>query len=120
MNGLGAGEGYPSTPSAREKIETLLADEEITASLPEVAGSFTFKQVADPEKWLPTEVVLRQGYDSDSSVVLVVLRDLMSAAIASNADEDYFKSLFRLTGLKPEQARLRFDINAGLITKLES
>lgn len=119
MNGLGAGEGYPSAPSAREKIEMLLADEGITASLSEIVGLFTFKQVTDPEKWLPTEVVLRQGYDSDSSVVLVVLRDLVNAAITSNADEDYLKNLFRLTGLKPEQARLRFDINAGFITKLE-
>ena len=113
MSRVGAAEGFPDTPSAREKIGMLLASEEIATSLPEIVGSFTFEQEPDPEKWHPSEVVLREGYDSDPSVILVVLLDYMSAVIASNAAEDYLKGLLRLTGLKPQQARLRFDTDMG-------
>ena len=120
MNRLGAGEGCLNTSSAQEKIGILLADKEIAISLPAIVGSFTFEQEPDPEKWLPLEVVLREGYDSDPSVVLVVLLDYMNAAVASNASGDYLEGLFRLTGLKPQQARLRFDKNAGKIIKFET
>jgi hypothetical protein len=116
VNRLGAGEGCLNTSSAQEKIGILL----ITTSLPAVVGSFTFKQEPNPEKWLPLEVVLRGGYDSDPSVVLVILLDYMNAAVASNASGDYLEGLFRLTGLKPQQARLRFDKNTGKIIKFET
>lgn len=120
MNKLGAGEGCPNTSSAQEKIETLLADKEIATSLPAIVGLFTFEQQPDSKKWLPLEVVLREGYDSDPSVVLVVLLDFMGAAVAGNASGDYLESLFRLTGLKPQQARLRFDKNTGRTIKFET
>ena len=119
MNKLGTGEGCPNTSSAQEKIETLLTDEEITTSLSAIVGSFTFEQETGSEKWLPLEVVLREGYDSDPSVVLVVLLDFMGAAVANKASEKYLEDLFRLTGLKPQQARLRFDKNTGRTIKFE-
>ena len=128
MNRIGAGEGITNKPSAREKIEALLADKKITTSLPKRVGSFIFKQESDPDKREPSKVVLREGYNDDPTVVLVVLLDFMSAAITSNVNEEYLEGLFRLTGLKPERAKLRFDINTGDIiligtsdqTKLEA
>lgn len=125
--GAGAGEDYPKTLSARENIETLLADPEIAASFPEIVGSFTFepefdplKQQSDPEERPATTIILREGYDDDPVVVLVELLDIMRAAVENGATEEYLRGLLRKTGLKPQQARLRFDKNAGEVNIFET
>lgn len=120
MNELILDKNSRTRPTAHERIDAILADEDIFKALPRTIGKVVLMDKFDPEQE-PTEaeVAIREGYNSNSSVTFIYLADLMRTAINKKAAEDYLRRLLNKTSLPLQHARLRYDIDPDTIELFE-
>ena len=105
---MGFGESLTQSPSAREQVETILADKAEAEKLPKPIGFFTlFQELSDGNKQLlkivnlatGSPLVLREGcFDSDGKILRVRVVDLLAplVAIKDTSDKD-LEDLLRLS-----------------------